>query len=244
MFEGSLVASRGLEGSGTGRWTALGSVTLQCALAGLLLAVPMLRPGSIPMVPLAPRLVAPEIPRPVVLPVQTRLAAAASTALSVPATVAAAASGQRLIFTHPDGLTSDPAPPMDPNLRMGMGGPGALGVLSGVGDAGPAAVTRVVTRGPTGPLRVSELSAGMLLSPIRPVYPAMARMAGVQGTVVVEATISRAGRIESLRVVSGPAMLRGAALDAVAAARYQPYKLNGEATEVQTTVTVMFRLGE
>jgi protein TonB len=84
----------------------------------------------------------------------------------------------------------------------------------------------------------------MLLSPIQPVYPAMAKAVGIQGTVVVEATISKAGRIESLRAVSGPPMLRGAALDAVAAAHYQPYKLNGEATEVQTTITVVFRLGE
>jgi hypothetical protein len=51
MFEGSLVESRGLEGTGTGRWTALGSITLQCGLAAVLLAIPMLRPGSIPMVP-------------------------------------------------------------------------------------------------------------------------------------------------------------------------------------------------
>jgi protein TonB len=65
----------------------------------------------------------------------------------------------------------------------------------------------------------------------------------VQGVVVMEATISKMGRIESLRVVSGPEMLRRAALDAVQAARYAPYQLNGEATEVQTTITVNFRLG-
>ena len=49
----------------------------------------------------------------------------------------------------------------------------------------------------------------MLLAPIRPVYPAIAKAARVQGTVVLEAVISKAGRIESLHVVSGPAMLRG-----------------------------------
>jgi protein TonB len=55
--------------------------------------------------------------------------------------------------------------------------------------------------------------------------------------------ISKAGRIESLHAVSGPEMLRGAALAAVQAARYRPYLLSGEPTEVQTTVTVVFRLG-
>jgi protein TonB len=83
----------------------------------------------------------------------------------------------------------------------------------------------------------------MLLAPIQPVYPAMAKATRTEGVVVMEATISKTGRIESLRAVSGPAILRGAAMDAVQAARYAPYQLNGEATEVQTTITVVFRLG-
>jgi periplasmic protein TonB len=81
------------------------------------------------------------------------------------------------------------------------------------------------------------------LTPIRPVYPAIARAAHVEGVVVVEAVISRMGTIESLRVVSGPEMLRGAALEAIREARYQPYRLNGEPVEVQTTITVNFRMG-
>jgi protein TonB len=75
------------------------------------------------------------------------------------------------------------------------------------------------------------------------VYPAIAKAAGVQGTVVMEAVISKAGRIESLRAVSGPEMLRNSALEAAGAARYRPYLLNGEPTEVQTTITVVFKLG-
>jgi protein TonB len=74
------------------------------------------------------------------------------------------------------------------------------------------------------------------------VYPAIAKAARVEGSVVVEAVISKMGTIESLRVVSGPPMLQGAAIDAIRAARYQPYRLNGEATEVQTTITVNFRM--
>jgi protein TonB len=60
---------------------------------------------------------------------------------------------------------------------------------------------------------------------------------------VIEALISKAGTIESLHVVSGPEMLRGAALDAIRAARYQPFRLNGEPIEIQTTITVNFRFG-
>jgi periplasmic protein TonB len=83
----------------------------------------------------------------------------------------------------------------------------------------------------------------MLLAPIRPVYPAMAQAARVQGAVVLEAVISKEGRIESLHAVSGPMMLQRAAVDAVSAARYRPYLLNGQPTEVETTVTVVFTLG-
>ena len=95
-----------------------------------------------------------------------------------------------------------------------------------------------------GPVRVSKgVSEGLLLTPILPVYPAIARAARVQGAVVVEAVISKAGRIESLHAVSGPAMLQQAALDAISVARYRPYLLNGAATEVKTAITVVFTLG-
>lgn len=242
MFEGSLVASRGLEGSGTARWTALGSITLQCALVALLLAIPMVRPGSIPMLPAVPRLVAPVLPKPVVAQTPPRSLAASSTALSLPAPAPAPASGTPLVFTHPGAAEDGPPPVIGPNLPMGTGGPGQMTSLSAIADVGHAvSIPRAV---PKGPLRISEMSPGMLLTPIQPVYPAIARTAGVQGTVVLEATISTAGRIESLQAVSGPPMLRGAAKDAVEVARYRPYKLNGQPTEVQTTITVVFRLGE
>jgi protein TonB len=89
----------------------------------------------------------------------------------------------------------------------------------------------------------SGVMAGRLLVPIQPVYPSIARAAHLSGIVVVEAIISKAGMIESLRVVSGSEMLRAAAIDAIRAARYQPFRLNGEPTEVQTTITVNFTLG-
>jgi protein TonB len=83
----------------------------------------------------------------------------------------------------------------------------------------------------------------MLIEPIRPVYPAIAKAAHIEGTVVVEAIISSTGSIESLHVLGGPPMLQRAAIDAIQAARYQPYRLNGAPTSVQTTITVNFRMG-
>ena len=71
----------------------------------------------------------------------------------------------------------------------------------------------------------------------------IARQARIQGTVVLQATIGKGGEIENLRVVSGPPMLQQAALDAVRSWRYRPFYLNGEPVAVETTVNVIFSLG-
>ena len=60
------------------------------------------------------------------------------------------------------------------------------------------------------------------------------------GALVVEAIISKTGTIENLTVESGPVMLRQAALDGVKRWRYRPFLLNGEPTDVDTTITVNF----
>jgi len=96
---------------------------------------------------------------------------------------------------------------------------------------------------PKGPVRISGgVIAGNKISGPQPVYPAIARSARLSGTVVLNAKISKSGTIEDLTVQSGPAMLTGAAIDAVKQWRYKPYMLNGEATEVSTQITVNFNL--
>jgi len=84
--------------------------------------------------------------------------------------------------------------------------------------------------------------AGRAVSQTRPQYPAFARTARVDGTVVLHATISKAGTIENVSVISGPPMLRQAAIDAVKMWRYKPYLLDNEPVEVETTVNVIFVL--
>jgi protein TonB len=83
---------------------------------------------------------------------------------------------------------------------------------------------------------------GMLIDKVIPAYPAIARATHMSGVVVLQATISRTGTIENLRVMRGPAMLRQAALDAVKQWRYRPYLLNGQPVEVETAVEVNFTL--
>lgn len=87
-----------------------------------------------------------------------------------------------------------------------------------------------------------DVQAAKLLAQVKPVYPSIAKMARVQGTVRLEALINRDGVIENVRVISGPPLLIQAALDAVTQWRYQPTLLNGVPVEVSTMVEVNFSL--
>jgi protein TonB len=88
----------------------------------------------------------------------------------------------------------------------------------------------------------STAEEGLLLQKTLPVYPAIAKAAGIAGTVRLAATISKSGTIENLRVTDGPMALRDAAIRAVASWRYRPYILDGQPVEVETTVDVIFTL--
>lgn len=107
-----------------------------------------------------------------------------------------------------------------------------------------AAFAQTAVPPPTRPIDISSgVMAGMLLEKTNPAYPPIAKAARVSGTVVLQATISKAGIIENLRVISGPAMLQQAALEAARTWRYRPYLLMGKPVEVQTTINVIFTLG-
>jgi protein TonB len=83
---------------------------------------------------------------------------------------------------------------------------------------------------------------GNLIRRVEPTYPPLARNARIEGSVVLTATISKAGTIENLRVLSGHPLLVSAAIDAVRQWRYRSYILNNEPVEVETQITVNFRL--
>jgi protein TonB len=83
---------------------------------------------------------------------------------------------------------------------------------------------------------------GLILRKTVPAYPPIARTTRTQGTVELQATVSKSGTIENLRVISGSPMLQQAAIDAVQQWIYRPYLLNGQPVEVETTVNVVFRL--
>jgi TonB family protein len=66
------------------------------------------------------------------------------------------------------------------------------------------------------------MASNLVYSPV-PAYPAAASASHVQGEVKLSADVDRDGKVASVRVISGPPLLRDAALDAVQRWRYRPY---------------------
>ena len=92
-------------------------------------------------------------------------------------------------------------------------------------------------------VKVSEgVQFAQIVSRIEPRYPPLARQIRQQGTVLLHAFINVDGRITALEVVSGPPLLVQAAVDAVRQWRYRPTYLSGQAVQVETSITVIFRL--
>jgi TonB family protein len=90
---------------------------------------------------------------------------------------------------------------------------------------------------------LSGVTTGLLIKRVNPVYPADAREAYIQGTVVLRAEISKAGDITDLELVDGPIELAGSAVAAVRQWKYKPYLLNGQPVTVDTQIQVNYQLG-
>jgi len=91
------------------------------------------------------------------------------------------------------------------------------------------------------PLDVSpDVMAANLVSGPQPSYPILASLTHMQGSVVMQAVISRDGTVERVQVIKGHRLLRRAAKSAVQSWRYRPYKVDGVPVEVATVVSVDF----
>jgi protein TonB len=242
MFQESLVESTPLLRSHN-RWPALISFTAQAAIVTALVAIPILHPevlatGPIKLSRLDPPPLPHTAPPPPPAPVHVSVATTSSSAPTAPT--------QPSRLSRPVPLSE--APPVEsPSLPFGdaqgtTNNP--LAMLRSIGPASPRVVAAPTGSGSASRPTISTgVSAGMLLAPIQPTYPQIARTAGIQGTVVIQAIISKTGHIESARVLSGSPMLQEAALQAVRAARYRPFLLNNQPTEVETTIRILFQLG-
>lgn len=83
-----------------------------------------------------------------------------------------------------------------------------------------------------------------LIARVNPSYPATATSNHIEGDVEIVATIDQTGKVTSTKVISGPTLLRGAAMNAVRQWKYSPATLDGKAIAMQYKVTVRFRLGQ
>ena len=92
-------------------------------------------------------------------------------------------------------------------------------------------------------LKISQgVTQGLLIKRVQPVFPRQAQQMHLQGSVQLQALISKTGNISSVKVLSGDPTLARAAMDAVKQWKYKPYYLNGDPVDIQTQITVNFKL--
>jgi periplasmic protein TonB len=240
MFEDSLIESGGKLKTKRGRMTFF-SFILEAIIVIVLILIPLMFTEALPKGQLMTFLVAPPPPPPPppppaaavkVVKVETDIV---NNQLRTPTKIP-----QKVQI-----LKEDEAPPPSTGVVGGVPGgvPGGQmgGVIGGIISSTPVAVPKMAT--PTR-IRVSQgVTAGMKIHDVTPQYPQMAKIARVQGPVVLAAVIGKDGAIQNLRVVSTASpLLNQSALDAVKQWKYRPYILNGEPVEVDTTITVNFTL--
>ena len=133
--------------------------------------------------------------------------------------------------------TKSSAPDTPAPSLIGMASPGTAPppslIASGNTSVKPVLQTVNISQG---------VSQGLLIKKISPSYPANALRMRIEGPVEIMATISKEGSITHIKVLSGDAQLTKAASDAVRQWKYKPYLLNGEPVEVQTQITINFKL--
>jgi protein TonB len=234
MFENSLVESSGSIRTRS-KWYALASFALEAIALAVLILIPFIYPAALPPHALASLLVAPPPP---LAPAPAPHVTSEHTPANAPVQLVNLAAPAVIPNQIHQGDSASAPPPTETAFGEV---PGGNAPMLGAPPSIPPAPVRVK---PSGPIRISSgVAAGHLLTPIQPAYPAIARAAGIQGRVVIEATISKQGLVRQAQILSGQPMLARAALEAVSQARYQPYMLNGQPVEVDTTINIDFILG-
>ena len=241
MFEDSLIESGGKLRTKRGMTTTL-SFVLQACLVAILILIPLLYTEALPKTQLMTFLVAPPPPPPPPPP--------AAPVKAVKIVQTDIINGQLRTPTKipqkVQMIKEEETPPAVTSAGVVGGVPGGVpggqmgGVIGGIISSAPVAVPKVAA---PQRVRVSQgVSQGLLIRKVQPTYPPLARQARIQGTVVLQAEISKEGAIQNLQLISGHPMLAPAAIEAVKQWRYKPYFLNGEPVAVETQITVNFTL--
>jgi periplasmic protein TonB len=236
MFEDSTFESTGRIKTRSRRWM-FATFVLNGAILVTLILIPLIYPDALPSHMLPSLIVAPEVPTPETPPPPVRIATSRPRFSDFDAGRLVAPATIPRVIISPQG----PEQPFPGNIAtdMGIGGPGG----DGSNPFGQGQPVTVVHSPATASIHLpSRLVEGNIIYKSIPQYPAIGKATHVEGTVELQATISKTGTIENLRVISGHPMLRQAAIDAVKTWRYRPYLLNGQPVEVETTVDVIFKL--
>ncbi len=132
----------------------------------------------------------------------------------------------------PKAAEPDEAPPA-------MTGPSDDKALANIAAVSPAVLAKPVAS----TLKVSQgVSQGLLVKRVQPIYPSQALQMRLEGTVLLQANITKEGKISNLKVLKGDNVLAKAAIDAVKQWTYNPYLLNGEPVDIQTQMSITFKL--
>ena len=241
MFEDSLIESGGKLKTQRGRTSAI-AFLIQIGIIVVMILIPLIFTEALPRTQLMTLLVAPPPPPPpppaaapvhIVKHIETDIVnGELRTPTKIPKKI--------------EMIKEDEAPPQIASTGVVGGVPGGVpggsmnGVLGSVLSSMPTVAPKIAT-----PQRVrvsSGVSQGLLVRRVQPSYPPLARQARIQGTVILQAEISKDGSIQNLQLISGHPMLAPAAIEAVKQWKYRPYLLNGEPVEVETQIQVNFTL--
>jgi protein TonB len=219
-------------------WGFILSGIVQAVILAVLILIPLIYTEALPKAMLSTLLVAPPPPPPPPPPpavVKTIIKPVARLIQSGKLMQPRAIPKDVVVFKEAE------LPP-DVNNNAGQTG----GVFGGIPGQGMVNSMAPPPPKPTAPQRVKQggnVTAASILNQTRPVYPALARQARIQGNVVLHAIIDKEGKVAQLEVMSGHPLLVQSALDAVKQWRYKPTQLNGDPVEVDTTITVTFTMG-
>jgi periplasmic protein TonB len=139
--------------------------------------------------------------------------------------------------------TVEPRPTGTVDVPDSTGGlPPGMGGLPNTGVTSPVIVPPPPEK-PSGPIRVAQLPVSPAKTfDVRPIYPEVARIARIEGTVLLEAVLDPTGRVTQLRVIKSAPMFDQAAQDAVRQWRYTPSTYGGHPVSVLMTITIRFTL--
>ena len=225
------------------RWAAVGAVTFQTLVLVTLVIAPLYRTLPLPKREMVTPLYLQPPAAAAGSATKLRAPTSPSRSISIPRSTAILAPMQKTRETQP--------PPVDTTGGVVGGVPGGIvggvpgGVLSAMLNSEQSVPVPAKSPVPMPVKRVrvaARVAEANLIHDVAPQYPPEAGRARVEGTVLLMAVIGKDGSVKDVRVESGLPVLAQAAVEAVMQWRYKPYLIDGEPVEVDSRITINFKL--